>query len=92
VVRVHSLALSAAGAFRQRLVALPLATLQTLSDAEDDLLLGFHVSNVSECREPAFVVGGGQHPAPMKSSTKTARLTAMYGSLFGTFETCQRAP
>src|SRR6201981_2177799 len=26
----------------------PVATLQTLSDAEDDLLLGFHVSNVSE--------------------------------------------
>ena len=47
MVRVHSLALSAAGAFRQRLVA-PVATLQTLSDAEDDLLLGFHVSNVSE--------------------------------------------
>ena len=62
MVRVHSLALSAAGAFRQRLVA-PVATLQTLSDAEDDLLLGFHVSNVSELSRTSLRCGW--RPAPL---------------------------
>jgi hypothetical protein len=39
-----------------------MATLQTLSDAEDDLLLGFHVSNVGELSRISLRCGWRRAP------------------------------